>query len=155
MIKNLRCGSSGCTNSRTRHTTLCALHTYIRGRIPSARYRKTLKGFIMTRYALMRRRVLNPNHQRHIYYKNKKLLSKNDFYVWARASYDLLSLYKKWVSTGYNLKFTPTVNRIDSNLGYKLGNMEWVTYSHNSALASITKVLNTKQNKAIRALIGV
>jgi hypothetical protein len=43
------------------------------------------------------------------------------------------------VSSGYDRKLTPTVDRINTELGYEIHNMRWLTHSENSRLGGRAK----------------
>jgi hypothetical protein len=83
----------------------------------------------------------------------KPILPKEVFIEWAKNHPDFLALYKRWFSSEFDRKLTPSVNRMNSNKGYVLGNMEWMTNSQNSGLSS--EVRKMKNKKAIYDLLGV
>ena len=68
-------------------------------------------------------------------YKGLPTCSREDFYAWARDNADFWRLFRAWEAAGYPVKLTPSVNRINPDLGYTLDNMEWLTHSVNSALS--------------------
>lgn len=41
-------------------------------------------------------------------------------------------LFAIWIENEYNTIYTPSINRIDSNRGYVLDNMQWLTHQENS-----------------------
>ena len=83
----------------------------------------------------------------------KPILPRDVFLTWAKNHSDFLSLYKQWLTNGFDRKLTPSVNRMNSHKGYVLGNMEWMTNSQNSGLSSGVRV--AKNKKAIYDLLGV
>lgn len=102
-------------------------------------YEKTPKGYLMRSYRNMLNRV-NGLVKPHLY-KGKEILSKEQFYNWAWGNKDFWRLYRQWVKSGYERKLSPSVNRIDSEKGYTINNMEWLSHSVNSSLGG----RNTKQ----------
>lgn len=46
-------------------------------------------------------------------------------------------MFSTWEESKYNRKLTPTVDRIDSTLGYLESNMRWLTHSENSRLGGM------------------
>ncbi len=48
---------------------------------------------------------------------------------------NLDALYADWKQSGFNRRYSPSVDRIDNNLGYSLKNIEIVTSSENSRRA--------------------
>lgn len=100
------------------------------------KYEKTPSGFLMRSYRNMQSRVTGVQWRKAHLYKGLSLLPRTEFYAWARDDAEFWRLYRRWVLKGYDQRFTPTVNRIDTRLGYELGNIEWVTHSVNSAMAN-------------------
>lgn len=45
---------------------------------------------------------------------------------------ELKRLWVDWSTHGYDLKNAPSIDRIDVNLGYDIGNLQWLTYSLNT-----------------------
>lgn len=101
----------------------------------SKRYEKTPNGFLMRAYRNMTSRVTGVQKQRAHLYAGLPQLSREEFYQWAKGNSDFWHLFRLWVASGYNQKLTPSVNRIDPDQGYLLGNIEWLTHSLNSGLA--------------------
>lgn len=69
-------------------------------------------------------------------YKGMSLLSRQEFREWAYNQGNLFVLFHQWCRGGYPLKLRPTVDRIDSSLGYNLDNIRWITHSENSRLGA-------------------
>lgn len=101
------------------------------------KYEKTPSGFLMRLYRNMNSRVTGVQKKKSHLYIGKTILPREDFYKWANSSKKFWELFKNWEATKYDRKLTPTVNRIDSSLGYQLSNMEWLTHSENSRLGSL------------------
>lgn len=102
-------------------------------------YERTPKGLLMRRYRNMKSRVTGVQKAKYHLYKGKSLLPKKDFYDWSIDHPDFLKLYKGFVESGYEMKLSPSVDRIDSDLGYEISNMRWITHSENSRLGCISK----------------
>lgn len=45
----------------------------------------------------------------------------------------------------YDRKLAPTVDRVNSTLGYEVWNMEWVTHSENSRRGAVSKRRNKSE----------
>lgn len=103
------------------------------------RYEKTPKGFLMRLYRNMKSRISGVQKKKHHLYQGKELLDKNTFYGWAENNQSFWKLYSKWIMSNYNRKFTPSVDRVNSNKGYSLDNMEWITHSENSRRGSVSR----------------
>ena len=105
------------------------------------KYEKTKSGFLMRLYRNMKSRITGIQWKKAHLYKGKELLPKNDFYKWAWNNKTFQRLFMKWEKSNYNRKLTPTVNRINPQIGYVLENMEWLTHSENSALSNHSRKL--------------
>ncbi len=102
-------------------------------------YEKTPKGFLMRLYRNMQSRVEGIQKLKFHLYKGKYLLPRQEFYLWAENHPSFLKLFNYYISSGYDRKKAPSVDRINPDLGYELDNMEWVTMSENSRRSSVTK----------------
>ncbi len=108
------------------------------------RYAKERKGerkhdlgvFVSLTYTRMRDRVFGKSDKSVRFYSHLPILSREEFYKWAHSSPELVPMFNAWVSSGNILKLTPTVDRIDSNEGYIIRNMQWLTFSENSSKAT-------------------
>lgn len=89
------------------------------------------------------------------YYVGKPILSKDAFTNWARNHPDFLKLYKQYFMSRFDKKLAPSVNRMDSNMGYTLNNMEWVSFSQNCMMAGSAQKMNNKRKKMIYDILGV
>lgn len=96
--------------------------------------RKTFKGFVERMYYYMQRRVkgkgTDPKH-----YKGLGISPREYFYRYAEQDTTLHRLFRNWVKSGYNLRCRPTPDRLNSKLGYIIGNIEFVTYRKNCSRA--------------------
>ena len=95
------------------------------------RYRKNISRIWAVKYDSMRRRVLGlTDHSKLI---GKDLLSEAEFLSWCEIEKNnFMKFYEKWKKSGYQRKFAPSIDRINNNLGYVLGNLQWLTQSENS-----------------------
>lgn len=95
-------------------------------------YNKTKRGFLVNKYAGMKYRV---NSDKKKYYFNLPIASKEAFYAWSFNSKTFHELWDLWVESGYDRRFTPSVDRIVPCAGYVINNMEWVSFSKNCSRA--------------------
>lgn len=103
------------------------------------KYERTVNGFLMRTYRNMKSRVTGVQKRKKHLYFGLDLLDKNEFYNWSKSSEDFFRLYNNWVNSGYNIKFCPSIDRIDSGIGYVLSNMQWITHSENSKKGSLSR----------------
>lgn len=103
------------------------------------KYEKTPNGFLVRLYRNMKSRISGVQVAKFYLYEGKELLPKEDFYVWAKNSDKFYELFKEYENSNYDRKLAPSVDRVNSKLGYKIENMEWVTHSENSRRANHKK----------------
>lgn len=119
-------------------------------------YEKTPKGFLMRAYRNMKSRVDGVQKLKaHLYVGKGLHVSKEDFYAWSEADTAFNRLFSAWVRAGYDQRLTPSIDRIDSNKGYSLSNMRWITHSMNSALAHNASVESRKLKQALYRAAGI
>lgn len=103
------------------------------------KYERTKKGKLMRTYRNMESRVTGILKKKAHLYEGLPILSREDFYRWAMASYEFHRLYDGWVASGYQCAESPSVDRVDSTKGYTLGNMRWLTHRENSRLGTVSR----------------
>ncbi len=108
-------------------------------RVNCNRYEKTKKGFLMRLYRNMKSRIDGVQKSKHHLYRGLGILDKGIFYKWAINCPEFHSLFDEYESSGYPRKLAPSVDRIDSSVGYRIDNMEFVTMSENSRRGSISR----------------
>jgi hypothetical protein len=132
----------------------CKNHSKNRDRFCSAHTNKaTVSRFLSELYVAMSERTKGNRTKRPDLYKNLPILPKDVFYNWAKNHPEFLKLYKRWFTSGFDRKLTPTINRMNSSKGYTLDNIEWMTNSQNCGLSA--GVRDMKKKKAIYDLLGV
>lgn len=122
-----------CKNRKQRESRVAIGNSYTR------KYEKSLKGFIMRTYRNMKSRVEGVQKGKAHLYFGKFLVNKEDFYLWVESRDDFFILWGQWLESDYDRKLTPSIDRVDSNLGYDLSNMRWITHSENSRLGAESK----------------
>jgi hypothetical protein len=96
------------------------------------KYERTKKGFLMRKYHHMRGRIDGHDYYPGAYmWAGKEILPKDEFYQWAINNNDFHELFDAWEKSGYERKLCPSVDRIDSSLGYIIGNMRFTTFQVN------------------------
>lgn len=114
--------------------------------------RKTIDGFINAIYSGMNYRTKGRTKKTE-QYKNKSILPRDKFVKWSKFNKDFRRLFKLWSENNYIKGLTPSINRINSYLGYDLDNIEWTTYSMNSYLGATSPKRMLKTKKVIYKLL--
>lgn len=100
------------------------------------KYEKTKNGFLMRLYRNMQSRIDGVQKLKAHLYNGKSLIDRSSFYYWAKNNEQFHILFDAYEKSNFDRKLAPSVDRIDSKLGYELSNMEFVTHSENSSRAS-------------------
>jgi hypothetical protein len=111
----------------------------LNGNKETKKYEKTKKGFLMRMYRNMKSRIDGVQWQKHHLYNGKKLIEKELFYEWANNNSKFHELFDAYEKSGYDRKLAPSVDRVNSSIGYELDNMEFVTHSVNSSRGSLSR----------------
>ena len=109
------------------------------------KYEKTKKGFLMRCYRNMLSRVKGVTKNKNHLYLGLEILDKNVFRDWSLHDESFNKLFTIWENSDYDRKKTPSIDRIDSNKGYTLDNIKWVTFSENCRRGAITKKKDYKK----------
>lgn len=109
------------------------------GNAATKKYEKTKRGFLMRLYRNMESRINGIQKQKHHLYKGKYLLPREDFYAWAMSCELFHQLFYDWQYLDFDRKSTPSVDRVNSSIGYVVENMEWVTHSENSRRGNMSR----------------
>ena len=112
----------------------------------SSIYRKTFKGYFCEVYGRITKRCAggDPRYEGMGYMKP---------YEWKffleETTHPRKVLWESWVASGYKLRLAPSIDRINSDLGYVFDNCRWLTHSQNSALGG--KVSGLCKNRYLAA----
>jgi len=109
------------------------------------KYEKTKKGFLVRLYRNMQSRVLGIQKSKQHLYAGKSLLAKDEFYEWSLNNDTFHKLFDQWESLNYERRLCPSVDRINSALGYELDNMEWVEFHENCRRGLYSKLEKIKR----------
>ena len=110
---------------------------YIRGRdtraLDAKRYRTNPDRYLKHKYYMIKRRCTCyiEGHNR---YLGRECLSFEEWSKYCEETNDVfLDLYHKWQEGGFKRKLSPSIDRIDNDKGYIVGNLQWITQSQNSS----------------------
>jgi hypothetical protein len=109
------------------------------GNAATHKYEKTINGFLMRTYRNMLSRVTGIQHKKAHLYLGLSILTKDEFYSWAKRDEAFNELFSIWTKSEYNRLLTPSIDRIDSTKGYELDNIRWLTNSENSKGGALSK----------------
>lgn len=110
------------------------------GNSDTKKYEKTKKGKLMRTYRNMESRSKGIVKGKSHLYEGLEVLTRQSFYDWSLSCQDFNRLYDDWVSSGYDMKLSPSIDRIDTSRGYVLGNMRWLTHSENSSIGAKNRI---------------
>lgn len=113
------------------------------GDAETKRYEKTFNGYLMRTYRNMTSRVKGILKNKAHLYEGLEILDKESFYEWAKSDPEYRRLHEEWVASGYEYRLAPSIDRINSSLGYTVGNIRWLPHWLNSKLGS-----ESRRNKA-------
>lgn len=95
------------------------------------RYRNSVKRYLSAKYLMMKSRC---NGNRHSSYSGRELLTKEEWAQWCEQSYPaFISLYENWRASDFQKRLAPSIDRVDNNKGYIVGNLQWLTQSANTS----------------------
>lgn len=103
------------------------------------KYEKTKKGFLVRLYRNMKSRIEGIQKTKFHLYQGKELLSKEAFYAWALSNQTFHSLFTEYEESNYQRRLAPSVDRINSDEGYSLSNMEFIPMWMNSQRGALSK----------------
>lgn len=122
-----------CKNEITRFNRLKNNNLWTR------RYEKTKKGYLVRMYRNMISRV-NGVQKKYLHlYEGLDILPKEQFYEFALNDSEFHKLFKDWEDSLYQRRLCPSIDRIDTKLGYIIGNIQFLTMSENSSKTSRRK----------------
>lgn len=96
------------------------------------RQRKNKKRILNHRYNQIRQRV-DGRATRDYKVNGSKMLSREEYFEWCNENMKIFDkIYDSWRESGFARGLTPSIDRVNNNLGYVPNNMQWLTLSQNS-----------------------
>ena len=111
----------------------------LNGNMHTKKYEKTRKGKLVRTYRNMYTRVSGILKTKAHLYEGLEILDKDDFYSWSLSDESYNSLFDSWVSSGYEMRLSPSIDRKDTRFGYTPDNIQWTTHSENSRRGSLSR----------------
>ena len=91
--------------------------------------KKEAKRYLANSYSNIRKRCAGKDPKRQNY-AGLKVMEREAFYKWGMTP-EFLEMYKTYIDSDKDRKLAPSVDRIDTTLGYVEGNLQWLTLSNN------------------------
>lgn len=108
------------------------------------------KFYLSTKFTEMKMRCENPNNKGYKNYKNKLKCTRKEFINFFIKDKQFNKLFKTWQINDFDIKLSPSIDRIDNLGNYELSNMQMLTHQQNcSKDQKRIKVLVTKDEKFI------
>ncbi|WYV99233.1 endonuclease VII [Pseudomonas phage vB_PpuM-KoPa-4] len=108
------------------------------GRQAQSKYRKTYRGYLAVTYSNMKGRVNGRVKKSRHLYEGLQICTKEEFYAWGDTP-EFRAMLDYYKQTGYDQRFAPSVDRIDTARGYEIDNMRWLQQRVNSSLGGQNK----------------
>lgn len=88
------------------------------------KYRQSFNGKISRMYSSMKLRTKKKGY--------KEIINREAFIKFASDNMQYRTLYNIWVSENYQMKYCPTIDRIDNSKGYIEGNLQFLNQRENT-----------------------
>lgn len=104
------------------------------GAAEARRRRTTPHSYLSAKYSVMQSRIGGASKP-HLY-RGLGIMSRREFLAWGLDDPAFNKLWWEWQKSGRPMKLAPSIDRIDTQRGYVLGNVQFITHSENSGKAS-------------------
>lgn len=99
------------------------------------RNRYSIQRIFSRKYSKMKSKSIKPQTGGRVYkIMGQEILSKEDWYKWCYEEKNykkFMKIYNNWVQSGFNQKLVPSIDRINNDKTYEVGNLQWLTLSEN------------------------
>jgi hypothetical protein len=97
------------------------------------KYKTSKKGLVYSMHIKIRERT--KENYRTPYWRGMEFIDKATFVSFVMLDSNFNKLYDNWVESEFNEKLTPSIDRINSDIGYVLGNLQIITNEENRTKA--------------------
>lgn len=148
-----KCGTTHPSEHYLKHSRICKAcknkeqreRRKAQGDAATKKYEKTKKGYLMRAYRNMQSRVTGVQSAKAHLYEGKEILPRDEFYAWALGDETFNLLFAEYQELEYDIRFAPSIDRIDSRIGYTLSNIRWLPHWKNSQLGAISQHENKEK----------
>lgn len=99
------------------------------------RHRHSIPRIFNQRYSALKTRcVTGRSNGKQYKVTGSKFLSKQEWLEWCYSEENykkFIEIYNNWVKNDFKEKFSPSIDRVDNNKSYIIGNLQWLTKSEN------------------------
>lgn len=81
--------------------------------------------------------------------EGKGVMSRQEFFEWCKDFDNLsefMAIYFDWAHNGFQRWDSPSIDRINSELGYVAGNIQWLSYSENCKKNNINPIDHSEED---------
>lgn len=81
--------------------------------------------------------------------EGKGVMTRQEFFEWCKDFENLntfIAIYFDWAGNGFNRWDSPSIDRINSDLGYVAGNIQWLSYSENCKKNNINPIDHSEED---------
>lgn len=110
-------------------------------------YYRTVKGLLYTIYnsqvqSTKRREIVSPDY------------TKEEFFNWAILQSNFEIVYNNWTNSNYDKNLKPSVDRLDDYKGYKLNNLQILTWGQHRS-KSYSNIRNRINKKTCKPVVKI
>jgi hypothetical protein len=93
--------------------------------------RRLPQKYIANIYSCLKRRVESPTTPNYNKLEGTSYISRAEFTDFSMNNPEFVRIYKAWQDSGCTKELQPSIDRIDSSVGYSLDNIQWMTLAEN------------------------
>lgn len=102
--------------------------------------------YLSTRYTEIKQRCTNPNNHTNYLYAGKLKMTRDEFLNRFKNDPTFINLFNSWKQSNYDLRLSPSVDRIDNSGFYEISNLQFITHSENCTKDQKKTAINFYKN---------